>query len=124
MKPGGCVYSFEVESWGRKGTGGWIKKNLGLFLTTATERKNAWKRGHYSKDVNESLPLSYEKGSSSVINKQELFRKGGFENVTTFKMIEISEACQKKEKEASLGYKLAWGGKDNCLWYYIRGDKK
>jgi len=124
LKPGGKVYSFEVESWGRgKGIDGWIKRNLGLFLITIIERKNAWKRAHYSKDVNESLPLSYENGSTSAINKLELFRKGGFEDVTAFKMTEVSKKCQQKSNESPLRYKLAWGGTDNCVWYYIRGNK-
>lgn len=125
LSSGGNAYSFEVESWGRKsGIDNWIKRTLGLLMITAVERKNAWKMAHYSKDVNKRLPLSYDKGSSSIINRLELFRKSGFENVTAFKMAEVSELCQKQEEETPLRYKLAWGDKDNCRWYYIKGDKK
>jgi len=125
LKPHGRAYTFEIESWRDwKSADRWIKRNLGLFLITAIEWKNAWKRAHYSKDVNDSLPLSYDKASSNVINKLELFRKCGFENVTAFKMVEVSEMSQKKAKDAPLRYKLAWGDIDNRMWYYIRGDKK
>jgi ubiquinone/menaquinone biosynthesis C-methylase UbiE len=124
LKPGGKVYTFEIESWGRnKGTGRWIKKNLGLFLITITERKNAWKTAHYSKDVNESLPICYEKSSSSAINKVELFRNGGFKDVSVFKMGEVSDISQKKREEVPLRYKLTWGNSGDYLWYYIRGCK-
>ena len=124
LKPGGEVYTFEIDSSGRrKGTDGWIKRNLGLFLIAIIERKNAWRRAHYSKDINESLPLCYEKGSSSAINKVELFRKGGFEDVTVFKMEEVNGVFHKKQEETPLRYKLAWGDFGNRVWYYIRGCK-
>lgn len=124
LKPGGSVYTFETESWRDwKSADRWIKRNLGLFLITVIERKNAWNRSHYSKNVNDSLPLSYDKASSSVLNKLELFRKCGFENVTAFMMVEVSELSQKKATEAPLRYKLAWGDIENRVWYYIRGEK-
>jgi ubiquinone/menaquinone biosynthesis C-methylase UbiE len=124
LKPGGKVYTFETDSWGkRKGTDRWIKRNLGLLLITIIERKNAWKTAGYSKDVNESLPLCYEKSSSSAINKVELFRRGGFEDVSVFKMEEVSEISQKKRKEVPLRYKLVWGDFGDHVWYYIRGCK-
>jgi ubiquinone/menaquinone biosynthesis C-methylase UbiE len=125
LKPHGRAYTFEIESWRDWNSADrWIKGNLGLLLITIIERKNAWKRAHYSKDVNDSLPLSYDKASSNVINKLELFRKCGFENVTAFKMVEVSKMIQKKAKDAPLIYKLARGDTDNRLWYYIRGVKK
>ncbi|HJH25688.1 MAG TPA: hypothetical protein C5S37_02705 [Methanophagales archaeon] len=124
LKPRGKVYTFEIDSLGKKkGAGRWIKKNLGLFLITIIERKNAWKLAHYSKDVNESLPLCYEKASSSAINKVELFRKGGFEDVTLFKMEEVNEIFQKKQEEVPLRYKLVWGDFGDRVWYYLRGCK-
>jgi len=124
LKPGGKVYTFETESRGRrKGTDRWIKRNLGLLLITIIERKNAWKTAGYSTDVNESLPLCYEKSSSSAINKVELFRRGGFEDVSVFKMEEVSEISQKKRKELPLRYKLVWGDFGDHVWYYIRGCK-
>lgn len=124
LKPGGKVYTFEIESWGRnKGTGRWIKKNLGLLLTTIIERKNAWKTGHYSKSVNENLPICYEKSSSSAINKVELFRKGGFEDVSVFKMEEVSDISLKNRRDVPLRYKLTWGNSGANIWYYIRGCK-
>jgi len=124
LKPGGRVYTFETESWRDwKSADRWIKRNLGLFLITVIERKNAWTRSHYSKNVNDSLPLSYDKASSNVINKLELFRKCGFENVTAFKMTEVSELILKKAAKAPLRYRLAWGDMENRVWYYIRGDR-
>lgn len=123
LKPGGKVYTFETDSWGkRKGTDRWIKRNLGLLLITIIERKNAWKTAGYSKDVNESLPLCYEKSSSNAINKVELFRSGGFEDVTLFKMDEVNELL-KNQEEVPLRYKLVWGDFDDRVWYYIRGRK-
>ena len=124
LKPGGRVYTFEIDSSGRRnGTDRWIKRNLGLFLITIIERKNAWRRGDYDKDIKENLPLCYEKGSSSAINKVELFRKGGFKDVTVFKMEEVNGVFQKKQGETPLRYKLVRGDFGNRLWYYIRGCK-
>ena len=123
LKPGGRVYTFEIDSSGRRKPG-WIKRNLGLFLITLSERKNAWKRSHYSKEVNESLPLGFEKSSSTAIKKVELFRKGGFEDVSVFAMEEVSEISQKNRKDVSPGYKLAWGDYGHSAWYYIRGGKR
>jgi len=124
LKSGGKVYAFESDWSGRgKGIERWIRRSLGLLLITIIERKNAWKRGHYSKDVNESLPLCYEKASSSVVNKVELFRKGGFEGVSIFKMEEVSKVSQKKRAEAPLRYKLAQGSSGEHVWYYIKGCK-
>jgi ubiquinone/menaquinone biosynthesis C-methylase UbiE len=124
LKPGGKVYTFEIESWGKnEGTGRWIKKNLGLSLITIIERKNAWKTEHYSKDVNEKLPISYEKASSSAINKVELFRKGGFNDVSVFKMKEVSDISKKNRREVPLRYKLTWGNFGDYMWYYIKGCK-
>ena len=124
LKPGGKVYTFEIDSSGRrKGIDVWIKRDLGLFLITIIERKNAWKRSHYSKDINESLPLCYEKASSSAITKVELFRKGGFEEVTLFNMKEVNEVFQNKQEETPLRYKLAWGDFGDRVWYYLRGCK-
>ena len=123
LKPGGRVYTFEIDSSGRRKPG-WIKRNLGLFLITLSERKNAWKRSHYSKEVNESLPLGFEKSSSTAIKKVELFRKGGFEDVSVFAMEEVSEISQRNRKDVSLGYKLARGDYGYSAWYYIRGGKR
>ncbi|MEA1906321.1 MAG: class I SAM-dependent methyltransferase [Euryarchaeota archaeon] len=123
LKPGGSVYTFEIDSSGRR-KAGWIKRNLGLFLITLSERKNAWKRSHYSKEVNESLPLGFEKCSSTAIKKVELFRKGGFEDVSVFAMEEVSEISRKNRKDVSPGYKLAWGDPGYSAWYYIRGGKR
>ena len=123
LKPGGRVYTFEIDSSGRSKSG-WIKRNLGLFLITLSERKNAWKRSNYSKEVAEKLPLGFEKASSTAIKKVELFRKGGFEDVSVFAMEEVSEISQKNRKSVSLGYKLAWGDPGNRGWYYIRGGKR
>ncbi|CAD7767199.1 MAG: Ubiquinone/menaquinone biosynthesis C-methyltransferase UbiE [Candidatus Argoarchaeum ethanivorans] len=122
LKPGGRVYTFEIDSPGRR-KAGWIKRNLGLLLITLSERKNAWKRPNYSKEVNEKLPLRFGKVSSTAIKKVELFRKGGFEDVSVFAMEEVSEISQKNQKDVSLGYKLAWGDPDYSAWYYIRGSK-
>ena len=122
LKPGGKVYTFEIDSSGRRnGTDRWIKRNLGLFLITIIERKNAWKMAHYSKDINESLPLCYNKASSNAINKVELFRKCGFDDVTVFSMEEVNEI--NKQEETPLRYKLVWGDFTDCMWYYIRGCK-
>ncbi len=123
LKPGGRVYTFEIDSSGRRKPG-WIKRNLGLFLITLSERKNAWKRSHYSKEVNERLPLGFEKSSSTAIKKVELFRKGGFEDVSVFAMEEVSEISQRNRKDVSPGYKLAWGDYGYSAWYYIRGGKR
>ncbi|MCG7850564.1 MAG: hypothetical protein MIO93_15510, partial [ANME-2 cluster archaeon] len=76
-----------------------------------------------SKSVNENLPICYEKSSSSAINKVELFRKGGFEDVSVFKMEEVSDISQKKREEVPLRYKLTRGNSGDHLWYYIRGCK-
>ena len=123
LKPGGKAYTFEIDSSGRsKGTDVWIKRNLGLLLITIIERKNAWRRGDYGKDIKKNLPLCYEKGSSSAINKVELFRKGGFEDVTAFKMEEVNGVFQNKQK-TPLRYKLVRGDFGNRVWYYIRGCK-
>ncbi|OFV68649.1 MAG: SAM-dependent methlyltransferase [Candidatus Syntrophoarchaeum caldarius] len=122
LKPDGMVYTFEIDSSGRRRPG-WIKRNLGLFLITLSERKNAWKRSNYSKEVNEKLPLGFEKPSSTIINKVELFRKGGFEDVSVFAMEEVSEISRKNREDVSLGYKLARGDIGNHAWYYIRGCK-
>ena len=105
------------------GTNGWIKKNLGLLLITIIEQKNAWKTAHYSKSVNESLPICYEKSSSSAINKVELFRKGGFKDVSVFKMEEVSDISVKNRTKVPLRYKLTWGNSGANIWYYIRGYK-
>jgi len=124
LRPGGKVYTFEIESWGRNaGTGRWIKKNLGLSLITIIERKNAWKTEHYSKYVNENLPICYEKSSSSAINKVELFRKDGFKDVSVFKMEEVSDISVKNRRRVPLRYKLTWGNSGANIWYYIRGCK-
>ncbi|MEA1864462.1 MAG: class I SAM-dependent methyltransferase [Euryarchaeota archaeon] len=122
LKPGGRVYTFEIDSSGRR-KAGWIKRNLGLLLITLSERKNAWKRSNYSKEVTESLPLGFEKVSSTAIKKVELFRKGGFEDVSVFAMDEVSEISQKNQEDVSLGYRLAWGDPGYFAWYYIRGCK-
>ncbi len=122
LKPGGKVYAFESDS-GPKGIERWIRRNLGLFLIAIIEGKNPWKRGSYSKNVKEGLPLGYEKPSSNVINKLELFRRGGFLDVSAFRMDEVSEVSRKKRDEAPLRYKLAWGGSSERLWYYIKGIK-
>jgi hypothetical protein len=123
LKPGGRVYTFEIDSSGRRKSG-WIKRNLGLFLITLSERKNAWKRSNYSNEVAESLPLGFEKASSTAIKKVELFRKGGFEDVSVFAMEEVSEISQRNRKDVSLGYKLARGDYGYSAWYYIRGGKR
>ena len=123
LKPSGKVYTFETDSSGRrKGIDGWIKRNLGLFLITIIERKNAWSKADYDKDTKENLPLCYEKASSSAINMLEFFRKGGFVDVTAFMLEEVNEIL-KKQGEAPLRYKLAWGDFTDCMWYYIRGCK-
>ena len=124
LKLGGKVYTFEIDSSGkRKGTGRWIKRNLGLLLITIIERKNAWSRmADYGEDIKENLPLCYEKASSNAINKVELFRKGGFEDVTLFKMEEVNGLLNKQE-EVPLRYKLVWGDFGDRVWYYIRGCK-
>ena len=122
LKPGGKVYTFETDSSGRR-KAGWIKRNLGLLLITLSERKNAWKRSHYSKEVNEKLPLGFEKASSTTIKKVELFRKGGFADVSVFAMEGVSEISRKNQKDVSLGYKLARGDIGDHVWYYIRGCK-
>jgi len=122
LKPGGMVYTFETDSSGRRNAG-WVKRNLGLLLITLSERKNAWKRSHYSKKVNEKLPLGSEKASSTTLKKLELFRKGGFEDVSIFAMEEVSEISRKNREAVSLGYKLARGDIGDHVWYYIRGCK-
>lgn len=124
LKPGGEVYTFEIDSSGRRNRKDrWIKRNLGLFLITIIERKNAWKRAHYSKDINESLPLCYDNASSNAINKVELFRKCGFDDVTVFTMEKVNEIFHKEQGETPLRYKLAWGDFGDRVWYYIRGCK-
>ena len=123
LKPGGKVYTFEIDSSGRKSRKDrWIKRNLGLFLITIIKRKNAWRRRDYGKDIKKNLPLCYEKGSSSAINKVELFSKGGFEDVAVFKMEEANGVFQKKQK-TPLRYKLVRGDFGNRMWYFIRGCK-
>ena len=76
---------------------------------------------HYSKDINESPPLCYDKASSNAINKVELFRKCGFDDVTVFSMEEVNEI--NKQEETPLRYKLVWGDFGDRVWYYIRGCK-
>ncbi|VUT27866.1 MAG: hypothetical protein SYNGOMJ08_00418 [Candidatus Syntrophoarchaeum sp. GoM_oil] len=124
LKAGGKVYTFEFDSSGkRKGAVGAIKKNLGLLLITIIERENAWMMEHYSRDVNEKLPLYYEKDTSNAINKVELFRKGGFDDVLIFELEEVSEVARKKQEEFPLRHKLALGYLGDYVWYYIRGCK-
>jgi len=124
LKPGGKVYTFEIDSCGRsKRTNASIMRNLGLLLISAAERKNAWKNANYSKKINRNLPICYEKASSSAVNKVELFRKGGFDDVSIYKMEKVSEIIQNNRKEVSLGYRLAWGDYGDYIWYYIRGCK-
>lgn len=121
LKPSGKVYAFEMDPFGRRNQG-WIKRNLGLFLITIIERRNAWKTEHYSKDTYESLPLSHDKASANVINKVELFRKCGFEDVTVFNMEKVNAIERERWRKAPLRSKLAWDLSE-WMWYYIRGCK-
>ena len=101
----------------------WIKRNLGLLLISILERKNAWRREDYNKNVKKNLPLYYEI-PSRIIKKVELFRRVGFKDVSIFEMKEVTEISQKKQKEAPLRYKLAWSDFSDYIWYYTRAVKE
>jgi hypothetical protein len=53
----------------------------------------------------------------------ELFRKGGFNDVSVFKMKEVSDISKKNRREVPLRYKLTWGNSGANIWYYIKGCK-
>lgn len=124
LNPSGKVYTFEIESFGKsKGINASIKRNLGLLLISAAERKNAWKNARYSNKISKNLPICYEKASSSAVNKVELFRKGGFDDVSVYKMENVSEITLNNRKKESLGYRLVGGDYGDYIWYFIRGCK-
>lgn len=112
LKPGGRVYVFGSKEPGGKGKWYWLKANMGRIAITVIERKNAWARGDYDKDLKESLPLHYDKAGPE--EKAELFRKAGFADVNVVDMEDVNRIHREKSKEVPLRYRLIWSGNEWC----------
>ncbi len=118
LKPGGHVYAFGSKEPGGKGRWSWFKANLGRFAITVLERRNAWARSDYDKDVKKNLPLHYDKAGSE--ESVELFKKAGFTDVTVIDLKEVNKIHKEKSKEVPLRYRLIWSGNE---WCCIKGRK-
>ena len=66
LKPCGRVYAFGSKEPGRKGRLSWFKANFGRIAITVLERRNAWARSDYDKDVKKNLPLYYSEESTAM----------------------------------------------------------
>ena len=115
LKPGGRAYAFGVaRSAEKEGLCRRIKRNLGMFLITAVERRNAWvMRSRYGKDLDGTglegkLPLHHVKPDSNA-KEIEFFEKYGFVDITNTTMVEVNTIRWKEQKGKPLRYKLAWG---------------
>lgn len=126
-KPGGRVYAFTSDMSGKEeGVGGWVKRNLAMIMIAVVEKRNAWARpSYYDKEVEEKLPLGYNKPSNSRMNSiVKLFEQCELEDVTTVEMDEVSRiSCEQVQKKTPLRYKLAWNLSDWWNWYCISGRK-
>ena len=123
IKPGEKIYTFETPFAGKNSDGvdRWMRRNLARLMISVIERRNAWAE-RYGKDIEEKLPLNYNK-PGSVINKQvKLFEKCGLENVTVTKMKEASEICKENWEKMPLRYRLGWSGAGD--WYSISGYRR
>lgn len=120
LKPGGYIYAFGSKEPGEKEKGQWywIKANLGKIAITVLERRNAWARSDYNKEVKENLPLHYDRAGPE--EKVELLKKAGFTDVNVIDLKEVNTIHKEKTKEVPLRYKLTWSGNE---WCCIRGRK-
>ena len=118
LKPGGQVYAFGSKEPGRKGRLNWFKANLAMTAITVLERRNAWARSDYNKEVKENLPLHYDKAGPE--EKVELLKKAGFKDVYVIDLEEINKIHKEKSKEVPLRYRLIWPGNE---WCCIKGRK-
>lgn len=112
LKPGGRAYAFGSKKPGEKGKLYWIKANMGRIAITVLERKNAWARSDYDRDVKESLPLHYDKAGPE--EKVELFRNTGFEDVSVIDMRAVNRIHKEKSRAVPLRYRLIWSGNEWC----------
>lgn len=118
LKPGGYIYAFGSKEPGRKGRLSWFKANLAMAAITVLERRNAWARSDYDKEVKENLPLHYDK--TGPREKVKLFKKAGLNDVYVLDLKEVNNIHKEKSKEVPLRYKLTWSGN---VWCCIRGRK-
>ena len=118
LKPGGWMYAFGSKEPGRKGRLSWFKANFGRIAITVLERRNAWARSDYDKDVKENLPLHYDKAGPD--EEVKLLKKAGFTDVNVIDLGEVNRIHGEKSKEVPLRYKLTWPGNE---WCCIKGRK-
>lgn len=121
LKPGGRAYAFDTPFVGkdRNKFDNRIRRNMGRVLITIVERRNAWSET-YGKELNERLPLNYDK-PGSFDRQVKLFVDCGFSDVMALKMDDASEVSKEMWKRRPWRYRLSC--KWNQEWYCVSCHK-